>query len=163
MSIRRCVDGDWNDIRRLHIQLALGFPLVVDVDLNQVFATPDSYWVQFVHKCSRDEDQALFVAEVESTCRAMSHIALEGTQARLGMLYVDGGVRRQGLGTALVEAQERWARASGATTLIGHVADTSAGTGLVGRLGWHRTEEISYTRHGLKEHKWEWEGQPGSG
>lgn len=46
--IRRCHEEDWGDVRRLHIQLALGFPSVVDVELNDVLATPDGFWQSFV-------------------------------------------------------------------------------------------------------------------
>ncbi len=141
-------------MRRLHIKLALGFPVVVDVELNEVAATPDDFWQNFVRLCAHDTNQALFLAELDRRCVGMGHVHRHGAQARLEMLYVDGSVRRQGLGTALVGAQERWASASGATELFCHIPDTSAGGRLAETLGWHRTEEIFFTKHGLEERKW---------
>jgi GNAT superfamily N-acetyltransferase len=152
--IRRCADDDWREVRRLHIKLALGFPLVIDVDLNEVFATPDGYWASFVHACAVDPDQALFVAELPGEAVGMGHIRLGVGVGRLSMLYVEGSRRRQHIGRQLVTAQIGWARAAGVTGLVCHIADSSAGKYVAESLGWQRTAEISYTRHGLKEHMW---------
>jgi GNAT superfamily N-acetyltransferase len=141
-------------VRQLHLKMALGFPLVVDVDLNEVFATPDDYWQTFVHACALDTDQALFVAAEKEWAVGMGHVRIEGSVGRLSMLCVDGSRRRQHIGRQLVAAQAAWARASGANELVGHIADSSAGTHLAEALGWQRTAEMSYTEHGLKEHKW---------
>jgi GNAT superfamily N-acetyltransferase len=152
--IRRCDDDDWRAVRRLHIKLALGFPMVVDVDLNEVFATPDDFWQTFVRACASDTDQALFVAEHSGGAVGMGHIRLEAGLGRLSMLYVDGSWRRRHIGVELVRAQVEWAQASGVTQLVCHIADSSAGTQVAQLLGWERTAEISYTKHGLKEHRW---------
>jgi GNAT superfamily N-acetyltransferase len=152
--IRRGTEEDWKAVRRLHIKLALEFPLVVDVELNEVLATPDGYWQNFVHLCTLGADQALFVAEADATCVGMGHIRLEGSLARLVMLYVDGSRRRQGIGASLVAAQVSWAHASAASALVCHIPDASKGAPLAKKLGWHRTEDVFYTKHGLKERKW---------
>ena len=141
-------------MRRLHIKLALGFPVVVDVELNEVLATPDDFWQNFVHLCAHGADQALFLAERDGSSVGMGQVHRQAALARLEMLYVDGSVRRRGVGTALVEAQESWARASGITELFTHIPDTSAAGSLATELGWHRTEEVFLTRHGLAERKW---------
>ncbi len=158
--VRRCVDGDWSDVRRMHIQLALAFPVVVDVELNEVLATPDDFWRHFVQVCALGADQALFVAETNATCVGMGHVRREDTLARLSMLYVDPSIRRQGIGTALVAAQVSWALASGAVRLSCHIPDASAGERLAEVLGWRRTEEVFSTKHGLKERKWTSAAQP---
>jgi GNAT superfamily N-acetyltransferase len=144
----------------LHIKVALGFPMVVDVDLNEVFATPDDYWQYFVHACAFDSDQALFVAEKDDGAVGMGHVRLEFPVGRLSMLYVDGSRRRQYLGHQLVGAQMDWAHAQGATELVGYIADSSAGTYVAESLGWRRTADISYTQHGLEEHKWISDARP---
>jgi GNAT superfamily N-acetyltransferase len=154
LLIRRCVDDDWPAVRQLHLKLALGFPLVVDVDLNEVFATPDDYWQTFVHACALDADQALFVAAEHEWAVGMGHVRVDGGVGRLSMLYVDGSRRRQHIGRQLVTAQVAWAGTSGATELVGHIADSSAGTYVAEALGWQRTAEISYTTRGLKERRW---------
>jgi GNAT superfamily N-acetyltransferase len=161
--IRRGIEEDWRDVRRLHIKLALEFPLVVDVELNEVLGTPDGYWQDFVHTCALGTDQALFVAEVNGTCAGMGHVRLQDTLARLVMLYVEGSKRRQGIGTALVAAQESWAHASGFADLVCHIPDASKGARLAKELGWHRTEDVFYTKHGLKERKWTTEEQIDAG
>jgi GNAT superfamily N-acetyltransferase len=150
-------------VRRLHIKLALEFPLVVDVELNEVLGTPDGFWQNFVHLCALGTDQTLYIAEVNATCFGMGHVRLENSLARLVMLYVEGSKRRQGIGAALVAAQKSWAHASGATDMVCHIPDTSKGARLAQELGWNRTEEVFYTKHGLKERKWTTEGLIDSG
>ncbi|MGP0032153.1 MAG: N-acetyltransferase family protein [Acidimicrobiales bacterium] len=152
--IRPCVDDDWRDVRRLHIKLALAFPVVVDVDLNDVLAAPDDDWHGFVQTCALDGAQELFVAEVGATRVGMGHVRLQDTRARLDLLYVDAGERRRGIATELVAAQGSWARALGATELVGHIPDGSIGARLAEKLGWRTGGEVFYTPHGLKERKW---------
>jgi GNAT superfamily N-acetyltransferase len=161
--IRRGVEEDWREVRRLHLKLALEFPVVVDVELNEVLGTPDAYWQSFVHMCARGTDQALFIAEVNATCVGMGHVRLQDTLARLVMMYVEGSKRRQGIGVALVAAQESWAHASGATDVVCHIPEVSKGTQLAKKLGWHRTEDVFYTKHGLKERMWITEGHIDAG
>ncbi len=160
--IRRCEPNDWSAVRRLHIRLALTFPVVVDVELNEVLATPDVYWKEFVQMRALDTHQALFVAHVNDHGAGMGHVHLEGTVARLGMMYVDAATRRQGIGSALVDAQESWARAAGATDLVCHIPEASAGGQLAERLGWHRTAEVFFTKNGFAERMWTAEGPPGA-
>ena len=84
----------------------------------------------------------------------MGHVRLQDTLARLVMLYVDGSTRRQRIGASLVAAQVSWAHASEASDLVCHIPDVSKGAPLAKKLGWHRTEDVFYTKHGLKERKW---------
>ncbi len=141
-------------MRRLHLRLALGLPLAVDVDLNEVLATPAGYWRSFVAECAAGDDQALFVAERAPRCVGMGHVRRDGDLGRLAMLYVDPGWRRRGTGAALVGAQEHWAAGAGVTGLVCHVPDTSAAVGVAEALGWCRTDEVFVTRHRLEERKW---------
>lgn len=141
-------------MRRLHVKLALEFPLVVDVDLNEVLATPDVYWLNFVRTCAVADDKAIFVADTGASCAGMGHVRLEGTGARLEMLYVDAALRRQGVAAALVAAQVSWAHALGSTDLVCHIPEAGAGEQLAHHLGWRRTEELFFTKRGLKERRW---------
>jgi GNAT superfamily N-acetyltransferase len=143
--------------------LALGFPSVVDVELNEVLATADGYWQSFVATCAHGEDQALFLAEDNAQCVGMGQVRRQDTLARLGLLYVDGRVRRQGIGAALVAAQVSWAHASGVVDLVCHIPDASAGRQLAEELGWQRSEEVTFTKSGLKERKWTMEEQSAGG
>ena len=152
--IRPCREADWADVRRLHIKMALGLPPVVDVDLNEVLATPDTFWQRFVRECAAESTQALFVAETEATCVAMLHGRLQARRVRLSMLFVDGGRRRQGLATGLAAAFDGWSRTLGAPGLVCHIPDVSAATHLAEKLRWHRTEELFSTRHRIEERKW---------
>lgn len=153
-AVRRCVPGDWADVRRLQVKLALVVPVVVDVELNDVLATPDRYWQDFVASCAAGGDQALFVAEGAARLAGMGHVAHQGPVARLSALYVDGGARHRGTGTVLVEAQREWAVAAGASELVCHVPESSGAGELLERLGWQRTAELFYTRHGFAERRW---------
>ena len=152
--IRRCEPDDWHDVRRLHIKLALGLPLVVDVDLNEVLATPDDFWQGYVRACATENEQALFVALADGICLGMGHVRLQAPVARLSMLYVDASRRREGIATALVAAQEQWALGLGISTLWSHIPDLSGAGPLAMALGWHRTDEVFHTRHRIEERKW---------
>ncbi|MGO9853741.1 MAG: GNAT family N-acetyltransferase [Acidimicrobiales bacterium] len=152
--IRRCDDDDWRDVRRLHIMMALGIPMAVDVELNDVFATPDGFWRDYTNACARGDEQALFVAGVEAPCVGMGHVRLDHRQGRLDMLFVGENDRRRGIGTALVAAQEDWAHATGAGDLVCHIPDTSPAVRLAERFGWQRTEEIFVAKNRLVERRW---------
>jgi GNAT superfamily N-acetyltransferase len=78
----------------------------------------------------------------------MGHVRRHGERARLGMLYVDGRRRRLGIGKALVAAQKAWAHAVGATELVCHIPEVSAGQQLAEQLGWERTREVTSSKHG---------------
>ena len=153
-AIRRCRAEDWRDIRRLHVMMALGIPLAVDVELNDVFATPDTYWTEYATACARGDEQALNVADVAHACVGMGHVGMNRGEARLGMLFVEENQRRRGIGSALFAAQERWARDSGATSLVGHIPDTSTAGRLAEGFGWSRTEEIFVAKNRLVERRW---------
>ncbi len=154
VHIRRCEPQDWGDIRRLHVKLALAFPAVVDVELNQVFSMPDDFWENFVRMCAHAEDQALFVAEDDAGLVAMGHVDVQGELARLDLVYVEGECRRRGVGTALIDALVRWAASAGATRSVGYIAQTSDGSKLAAALGWDPSDDVTYTKGGLEEHKW---------
>ena len=153
-TVRRCREGEWSEVRRLHIQMALGVPLAVDVELNDVFATPDSYWQHFTSACALGKDQVLFVADVEQACVGMGHVRIDHDVARPSMLYVNEAERRRGIGSALLTAQEQWARDAGLHDLVGHIPDTSAATTLAERFGWQRTEELYTAKNRLVERRW---------
>lgn len=153
-AIRRCRAEDWRDIRRLHVMMALGIPLAVDVELNDVFATPDAYWTEYATASACGDEQVLFVADVAHACVGMGHVRPNHGEARLGMLFVEENQRRRGIGSASFAAQERWARASGATQLVGHIPDTSTAGRLAERFGWSRTEEIFVAKNRLVERRW---------
>ena len=152
--IGRAGAPEWLQVRRLHVKLALGLPLVVDVELNEVLAAPDAHWRDFVANCAGAGDQALFVARVGARCVGMGHVRRLGAEARLAMLYVEPVHRRAGLASALVGAQARWAAAGGPVHLAAYIPGVSAAGSLASALGWHRTPEVFTTRHGLEERRW---------
>jgi len=154
VQIRRCVPEDWSDIRRLHVKLALSFPAVVDVDLNQVFSMPDDFWKNFVRTGAGARDQALFVAEVDGRVVGMGHGDVQGDLARLDLVYVEGDQRRRRVASGLVEALCGWAESSGAVRIVSHIAQTSEGSKVAAALGWAMSDEVTFTKSGLEEHKW---------
>ena len=154
VAVRRCNESDWRDVRRLHVQMALGVPLAVDVELNDVFATPEDYWRDFTAACALSADQALFVADAGDTCVGMGHVRLDHDEARLGMLFVNEGFRGRGIGAAILAAQEHWARDAGARELVCHIPDTSAAGRLAERSGWQRTDELFAAKNRLVERRW---------
>jgi GNAT superfamily N-acetyltransferase len=153
-AVRRCRAEDWRDIRRLHVMMALGIPLAVDVELNDVFTAPDTYWTEYATACARGDEQTLYVADVAHACVGMGHVRLNYSAARLGMLFVEENQRRRGIGSALFAAQERWARDCGATRLVGHIPDTSTAGRLAEGFGWSRTGEIFVAKNRLVERRW---------
>jgi GNAT superfamily N-acetyltransferase len=152
--IRRCVEDDWRDLRRLHIKLALKFPLVVDVDLNEVLATPDVKWQEYAWACAHSADQALCVASLGEREVGMGHVHLSDQRGRLAMVFVEDTERRQGIGTGIVASLGQWVGDRGASGLVCHIPDDTDGSHLAQSLGWTRTDEIFFTQHGLAERKW---------
>jgi GNAT superfamily N-acetyltransferase len=152
--IRRCLDQDWKDIRRLHVRMALGIPLAVDVELNDVFAIPDNFWLDYARTCARSDEQVLLVAGVGRDCVGMGHVQLVHGHARLSMLFVDEDNRGRGIGASLLAAQESWARDWAASDLVCHIPDTSAAARLVEHRGWRRTDEIFVAKNRLVERRW---------
>jgi GNAT superfamily N-acetyltransferase len=153
-AIRRCRAEDWRDVRRLHVMMALGIPLAVDVELNDVFATPDAYWMEYATACAHGDEQILYVADVAHACVGMGHVRLNRGEARLGMLFVEENQRRRGVGSALFAAQGSWARDCGAIRLVGHIPETSTAGRLAEGFGWSRTEEIFVAKNRLVERRW---------
>jgi len=153
-AIRRCRAEDWRHIRRLHVMMALGIPLAVGVELNDVFATPDAYWTEYATACALGGEQALYVADEARACVGMGHVRLDHGEGRLAMLFVEENHRRRGVGSALFVAQESWARHSGATHLVCHIPDTSAAVRLAEQSGWTRTEETFVAKNRLVERRW---------
>jgi GNAT superfamily N-acetyltransferase len=84
----------------------------------------------------------------------MGQVHLEDTVGRLGTLYVADDRRRRGIGSAVVAALQGWALAAGADVLLCHIPDVSAAAPMAEHLGWHRTDEVFGTRHGLQERRW---------
>jgi GNAT superfamily N-acetyltransferase len=155
IEVRRCRVDDWKDVRRLHVQMALAFPLLIDVELNKVLATRDDHWRDYVRTCASDSDQAIFLADVVGDrCVGMGHVGLEGILARPSMLFVEQSWRRRGIGRSLAAAQVRWAKAAGATELTCHIPDESHAAQLAESVGLSRTEEVYVTRQRIKERKW---------
>jgi GNAT superfamily N-acetyltransferase len=162
VTVRRCSESDWPEVRHLHVQMALGVPLAVDVELNDVFSTPEQYWRDFTAACAHGVDQALFVADAEGdtahgsghACIGMGHVRLDHGVARLGTLFVNEAHRRKGVGAAILDAQEGWARDTGVHELVGHIPDTSAAVHLAERAGWQRTEELFTAKNRLVERRW---------
>jgi GNAT superfamily N-acetyltransferase len=153
-AVRRCTESEWSEVRRLHIQMALGVPLAVDVELNDVFSTPESFWRHFTSASALGEDQVLFVAEHDHTRVGMGHVRRDHDVARLAMLYVKEALRRRGIGSALLTAQEQWARENGLHDLVAHIPDTSPATTLAERSGWRRTDELYTAKNRLVERRW---------
>jgi len=162
--VRRCTAEDWSEIRRLHINMALGLPPVVDVEPNEVLGTPNAFWESFVTTGADDARQALFVADTGDECVGMGHVRLEGGEAQLSMLFVEGSHRRRGVGSDLVASQEAWAHRAGVRRLAAHIPETSAASQLADKLGWRQEDDVFFTMHGLREHRWtrELSGPPGA-
>jgi GNAT superfamily N-acetyltransferase len=84
----------------------------------------------------------------------MGHVRIDHEVARLAMLYVNEAERRRGIGSALLAAQEQWARDAAVYDLVGHIPDTSAATTLAEHFGWQRTEELYTAKNRLVERRW---------
>jgi GNAT superfamily N-acetyltransferase len=152
--VRRCAESDWPEVRRLHIRMALGIPVAVEVELNDVLATPDVFWQEFTSSCAVDADQALFLVEADGACVGMGHVHVERPLARLDMVFVREGSRRRGAGATMVDTLERWAREAGAHELVCHIPEGSPASHLAERAGWQRTQQLFSTKNRLAERRW---------
>jgi ribosomal protein S18 acetylase RimI-like enzyme len=96
-----------------------------------------------VRNQSTDETVGYFVAEQDGVVAYCSGGDDDGT-GYLGAIYVDPGHQRSGIGTALLECFERWARERGCAELrIEVIADNEAGRSFYEERGYrlqHREE-----------------------
>jgi ribosomal protein S18 acetylase RimI-like enzyme len=90
-------------------------------------ALAEWYDEQSLEKVIEDETVGYFVAEAEQVVGYCSGSGTDGT-GYLGAIYVDPDEQRSGIGTALLDRFEQWARSEGCTELrIEVIADNEAG------------------------------------
>jgi RimJ/RimL family protein N-acetyltransferase len=122
------------------------------VRLGRAVAAEDELWLTYdrspsderrnVKSARRDPNAAVFVAEtpegvVGRISVARDHNPYSHHVAELGLM-VTVNERRRGIGTALMEEAEKWARASGVTKLELHVFPHNApAIALYRKLGFH--------------------------
>ena len=116
---------------RLRVRPAAASDADALVELGRAVAGEDGLWLTYdrsrtderrtVKSVRRDPNVAVFVAEtpdgvVGRLSIARDHNPYSRHVAELGLM-VAAGVRRKGIGTALMEAAMRWARGAGITKL----------------------------------------------
>ena len=110
MTIRPIHDGDAARIAELTSQL--GYP-----------STPEQIEARLAYLGSRPEDELLVAVDGNDEPVGWIHVSrfasLEASEvALIGGLVVDDAHRSAGIGEALLDAGEAWARAHGASTMV---------------------------------------------
>lgn len=108
MNVREVTKADSSAWLRMRNELWPADPTEHEAEIGRYFDIPDPGWVTFV---AEENDGLLGFLELEHRkyapgCRSSPVPFIEGW-------YVDSVVRGRGVGRALVEAAEDWARAAG--------------------------------------------------
>ena len=106
------------------------------------FARTDAYPVSHVLVAEREG------AVIGVECLALSEVRVGGVSCKAGYSFntrVQPGLQRRGLGPALLDAAEQWARAQGAAYLTGLIKTSNAPSmKMVTALGWETVARFDY-------------------
>ena len=77
----------------------------------------DRYAVERIHAQLDDPRHAWWVAQQDQRLAGFAHATLDGADCKIDKLYVHPDSQRQGIGRALLETVQNWARAQHACRL----------------------------------------------
>ncbi len=111
-KIRRLGTDEWRTLRELRLRALLESPAAFAESLTEAAARPDAGWSELTASVAAPTEQAAFVAWFDDAPVGIVYALLDRQNphaGRLGGLWVDRGMRKRGIGAALVQAVRRWA------------------------------------------------------
>jgi len=119
MIVRELVEGEWPLWRALAIAASRDSPDAFRPTTEDHLATTDEQWVDIVDSTVRHPRGCLWIAETDDERVGMVFARIDdGCEvADFGAMWVAPSARRAGVGTALLDAVERWAVDRGARIL----------------------------------------------
>jgi GNAT superfamily N-acetyltransferase len=156
LEIRRIRPDEGLRLRTFRLYSLADAPSAFGSTLAEEMAYPESLWHERARSCAAGGDRVIFVAEQNGQWvgSATGLTPDPGSSHRSGLMlvamFVDGTVRRRGVGDALVASIVGWARAREATRLTLWVTSTNeAAIALYGRSGFRPTGSTRPGAHDL--------------
>jgi GNAT superfamily N-acetyltransferase len=154
LSIRRIRADEWQRLRALRLRALAGAPMAFSSSLAREEAFPDDLWRERAAAGAEGDDRVTVVAEQDGELVGLATGLLPGapgtdvTVPTLVGMFVDGSVRRQGAGAALIEQIAAWVRDRGQNRLALWVTSTNeAAIALYRRCGFHATRQTRPLPH----------------
>ena len=156
LEIRRIRPDEGLRSRAFRLHALAEAPSAFGSTLAKERAYPESLWHERAADCAAGDDRVIFVAEQDGRwVGSVTGLTPDpGGSDRPGLLlvamFVDGTVRRRGVGVALVESIVDWARARDAARLTLWVTSTNeAALALYSRCGFRPTGATRVGAHDL--------------
>ena len=144
MEVRRIHPHEGPRLRALRLSALADAPTAFGSTVAETLAHPREYWDQLARETAIAGTHVRFVAEEDERWYGMVGGLMARDQAgtaQLVSMWVDPTRRREGIGTALVDAVVRWARGCGARRIQLWVTDTNEqAKSLYARNGFVETE-----------------------
>jgi GNAT superfamily N-acetyltransferase len=117
LEIRPITSDEWRLWRSLRLRAVEESPDAFRGTLPHESAEAGSWWRGLIERATDRGRGLLLVAEVESDPVGMlfGRLDAESELLEVGSIWVDPDVRRQGIGSSLIETAVRWAREAGAS------------------------------------------------
>ena len=146
IEVRRIRADEWRRLRELRLHALADSPMAFGSTIAQEEGYSDSVWRERAAGGAGGFDRVTFIAERDEQWVGLATCLLSGTaEATVAVptlvgMFVDGSVRRQGVGIALVEKIAEWTGTRGATRLGLWVTEGNEGAlALYHRCGFQRT------------------------
>jgi len=146
INIRRIRADEWQRLRELRLRALADAPMAFGSTIAQEEAYSDSVWRERAAGGADGVDRVTFIAERDEQWVGLATCLLPGTAETAAAvptlvgMFVDGSVRRQGVGVALVEEIAQWAGSRRATRLALWVTEgNERALALYRRCGFRRT------------------------
>jgi GNAT superfamily N-acetyltransferase len=148
LTIRRAVEADLPALGRLGAELMRVHVTFDPLRFMDPGVDPESGYAWFLGTQIHDDEVAIFVAEVEGVPVGYVYAGLEPQSWKelrdaAGFVHdivVDGGARRSGVASALMDAALSWLKSRGAPRAILWTAEPNhPAQQLFGRMGFRRT------------------------
>ncbi len=116
VRIRTIKGGEWRLWRSLRLRAVEESPSSFRGSLAQESAEADERWVELISRTADNPKGLLLVAEADADPVGMLFGRIDDSSEYLdvGAMWVDPDVRRNGIGSRLIDAALDWARAAGA-------------------------------------------------
>lgn len=150
MQVRRVRPDEWQALRELRLRALTSDPDAFGETIERAIGLADAEW----QSRADSSDRPTFVAEAADGTKRLVAMAMGGPvreqpgTAGLGGMWVAPEARGQGIGAALIDAVETWARAAGYRSIgLGVTTSNSPAIRLYTKVGYADIGE----RHPLRE------------
>lgn len=157
--ITPCAAPHWTQLRQLRLAMLSDDPLFFHASLDEWSAYPDRFWQEWARASQEAHTRLVTFARTAHAPRGMvagdlrtpSH-ASAPAYVKVGALWVDPSLRRQGAARSLLTSIESWARQVNASQLrLTVAADNALARRLYATSGYRPTGRTIATARGVDE------------